>query len=105
MMDLIKKIIELVYYYEADHRAGKPYWCDRAVIGLVVSLIAAALARWGFHLSPDLQASLIASITGIGMLASQHTGIVPKPEAPSPGETEPPPPLTKDELRNLTNLS
>ena len=44
-MDLIKKLIELAYYYRTDEAAGKPYWEDPTVIGLAVSLIAVALTK------------------------------------------------------------
>jgi hypothetical protein len=84
-MWLVKKAIELVYYYEADRKAGKPYWCDPAVVGLGVSLLGTALARWaGVNIDSDLQLKIVGAITGIGALASPHTGIVAKTSPTSP---------------------
>ena len=79
-MDLIKKLIELVYYYRTDEAAGKPYWQDPTVIGLIVSLIGIALARAaGITLDADLQLKTVGVITGIGALLSPHTGVVKHP--------------------------
>ena len=94
MMDLIKKLIELAYYYRTDEAAGKPYWQDPTVIGLVVSLIGIALARAaGITLDADLQLKIVGVITGIGALLSPHTGVVAKaaspPTHPYPGPSAP----------------
>jgi uncharacterized membrane protein len=79
-MDLVKKLIELAYYYRTDEAAGKPYWQDPTVIGLVVSLIALALAKAaGINLDADLQLKIVGVITGIGALLSPHTGVVKHP--------------------------
>ena len=79
-MDLIKKLIELAYYYRTDEAAGKPYWQDPTVIGLVVSLIAIGLARAaGVNLDADLQLKIVGVVTGIGALLSPHTGVVKHP--------------------------
>jgi uncharacterized membrane protein len=79
-MDLIKKLIELAYYYRSDQGAGKPYWLDPTVIGLVVSLIAMALVKAvGITLDADLQLKIVGVVTGIGALLSPHTGVVKHP--------------------------
>ncbi len=78
-MDLIKKLIELVYYYRTDEAAGKPYWQDPTVIGLAVSLIGVALLKFaGVNINSDLQLKIVGVITGIGALLSPHTGVVKK---------------------------
>lgn len=98
-MDLVKKLIELAYYYRTDEAAGKPYWQDPTVIGLVVSLIAVALARAaGINLDADLQLKIVGVVTGIGALLSPHTGVVKKPAKGQVVETLKPP-------ANLSNLS
>jgi uncharacterized membrane protein len=80
-MDLLKKLIELAYYYRTDEAAGKPYWLDPTVIGLAVSLIALALAKAaGIEINADLQLKIVGVITGIGALLSPHTGVVKHPE-------------------------
>jgi uncharacterized membrane protein len=80
MLDLIKKVIELVYYYRKDQAAGKPYWQDPAVIGLVVSLGATeALKYLGVDIGPDLQLKIVGVITGLGAVVSPHTGVVQHP--------------------------
>ncbi len=79
-MDLMKKLIELAYYYRTDQAAGKPYWLDPTVIGLVLSLIATALLKWaGLNLDADLQLKIVGVITGIGALLSPHTGVAKHP--------------------------
>ncbi len=79
-MDLVKKLIELAYYYRTDEAAGKPYWLDPTVIGLAVSLIAMGLLRWaGVNIDADLQLKIVGVITGIGALLSPHTGVVKHP--------------------------
>jgi uncharacterized membrane protein len=79
-MDLIKKLIELAYYYRTDEAAGKPYWTDPTVIGLAVSLIGLALAKAaGIHIDADLQLKIVGVITGIGALLSPHTGVAKHP--------------------------
>ena len=108
-MDLIKKLIELAYYYRQDEASGKPYWCDPTVIALVVSLIATALLKWaGMNLDADLQLKIVGVITGIGALLSPHSGVVKKTPvikpAPDPG------PGAKagtraDDRHNLSSLS
>ncbi len=78
-MSLIKQMIELVYYYRKDQIAGKPYWRDPAVIGLVVSLAATELAKYaGVNIDADLQLKIVGVVTGIGALVSPHTGVVEK---------------------------
>ncbi|MGO9375656.1 MAG: hypothetical protein ACLQBD_26700 [Syntrophobacteraceae bacterium] len=79
-MDLIKKLIELAYYYRSDQGAGKPYWTDPTAIALVVSLIAMALVKAvGITLDADLQLKIVGAVTGIGALLSPHTGVVQHP--------------------------
>ena len=79
-MDLVKKLIELVYYYRQDQAAGKPYWNDPAVIGLVLSLVATEIAKYfGLVIDPALQLKIVGVITGIGALVSPHTGVVQRP--------------------------
>jgi len=79
-MALLKKLIELAYYYRTDEAAGKPYWLDPTVIGLAVSLIALALAKAaGIEINADLQLKIVGVITGIGALLSPHTGVVKHP--------------------------
>jgi uncharacterized membrane protein len=96
IMEIIKWIFNLIFTYEADAKAGKPYWTDPAFIGLVVSIIATELAKYaGIHVDADLQLKIVGSITGIGMLVSPHTGVVKKPDATPP----------KPDEHNLTNLS
>ena len=83
MIDLIKKLVELVYYYRQDEAAGKPYWQDPAVIGLVVSLAATELAKYmGVTLDGDLQVKIVGVVTGIGAALLPHTGIKKAPPAP-----------------------
>ncbi len=80
MMDLIKKLIELVYYYRKDKGEGKPYWRDPAAVGLVVSLISTALLKYAnVAIDSDLQLKIVAAATGIGALFSPHTGVKEKP--------------------------
>ncbi len=96
-MNLIKQLIELVYYYRQDSAHGKPYWTDPAVIGLVVSLAATELAKYaGLQIDSALQLKIVGVITGIGVAVSPHTGIKQKPAAPS----QPDPPKV-----DLTGLS
>jgi uncharacterized membrane protein len=79
-MDVLKKLIELAYYYRTDEKDGKPYWRDPAVIGLVVSLVALALAKAaGINIDADLQLKIVGVVTGIGALLSPQTGIVKHP--------------------------
>ena len=79
-MDLIKKLIELAYYYRTDEAAGKPYWLDPTVIGLVLSLIATALLKFaGVNIDSDLQLKIVGVITGVGALLSPATGVVKHP--------------------------
>jgi hypothetical protein len=79
-MDFVKWLFNLAYYYEADKKAGKPYWTDPAFVGLVISIIATEAAKYaGLHVDADLQLKIVGSITGIGVLFSPHTGIKPKP--------------------------
>lgn len=79
-MDLIKKLIELVYYYRVNQATGEPYWQDPAVIGLVMSLTATELAKYfGLVVDPALQLKIVGVITGIGALVSPHTGIAQHP--------------------------
>jgi hypothetical protein len=80
-MDLFKKLIELAYYYRTDQAAGKPYWLDPTVIGLVVSLLAMAALRFaGVHIDADLQLKIVGVATGLGAVFSPHTGVVKHPE-------------------------
>ncbi|MGA2401448.1 MAG: hypothetical protein ABSG91_07050 [Syntrophobacteraceae bacterium] len=80
-MNFVKQIIELVYYYRKDQAAGKPYWQDPAVIGLVLSLGATELAKYfGVAIGPELQLKIVGVITGIGALVSPQTGIQQHPQ-------------------------
>ena len=82
-MDWIKRLIELVYYYEADKKAGKPYWRDPAFLGLVLSVACTEFAKYcGVLVDTDLQAKIIGVIVGVGMLVSPHTGV--KKNSPRP---------------------
>lgn len=95
-MDLIKKLIDLIFYYQKDKADGRPYWKDPAVIGLVVSLAATELYKlYGLNLDADLQLKIVGVVTGVGALFSPHTGIVEKsaPVKPSAMDT--------DQLREL----
>ena len=95
MWDLMKKAFELIFYYERDAKAGKPYWQDPAVIALAVSLLATGLLKYaGMNIDSDLQLKIVGAVTGIGALVSPHTGIKQKPAAPA-----------KAEEHNLTSLS
>jgi len=94
-MDLIKKLIELAYYYRQDEAAGKPYWRDPAVIGLVVSIAATEFAKYlGVIVDADLQLKIVGVITGIGALISPHTGFVQR----KPGSAD-------QDRHNLSSLS
>jgi len=86
-MDPIKKIIDLIFYFEQDASHGKPYWQDPAVIGLAVSLLATGLARWaGVNIDSDFQVKIVGAAAGIGALFSPHTGVIRKPDAPKNDE-------------------
>jgi uncharacterized membrane protein len=79
-MDLFKKLIDLIFYFERDKAAGKPYWQDPALIGLVLSFACTELAKlYGLHVDADLQLKIVGVVTGIGALLSPHTGVVAKP--------------------------
>jgi uncharacterized membrane protein len=94
-MEFIKWIVGLVYYYEADAKAGKPYWQDPAFVGLAVSILATELLKFaGININSDLQLKIVGVITGVGALLSPHTGIKQKPPATPPSDQH-----------NLTNLS
>lgn len=94
-MDLVKKIIELLFYFEQDKSHGKPYWRDPTVIGLAVSLAGTGLLKYaGVNIDSDLQLKIVGTVTGIGALFSPHTGIVAK-KAAAP---------KKEEEHNLTGL-
>jgi uncharacterized membrane protein len=83
-MDLIKKLFDLIVYYRQDEAAGKPYWRDPAVIGLVISLLATVLLKWaGIDIDSGLQLKIVGVITGIGALVSPHTGIAKAPAGPA----------------------
>jgi hypothetical protein len=97
-MGIVKQLIELVYYYRQDTDHGKPYWQDRAFIGLVLSLTATELAKYaGIQIDADLQLKIVGVITGIGVALSPHTGIKKAPPAPAPP--------TQDASHNLGSLS
>ncbi len=99
-MDLIKKLIELAYYYRTDEAAGRPYWTDPTVIALVVSLLAMIAAKaLGVNINADLQLKIVGVITGIGALLSPHTGVV-KHSADKATET-----AKQVQQANLSNLS
>jgi hypothetical protein len=90
---MIKDLIEAVYYYREDSAKGVPYWHDTTLIGIVVGVVCAAVAKYtGAVVDPNLQGAMIGVITGIGALLSPHTGIMAKPTA-------------KIEEHNLTSLS
>lgn len=83
MINTIKQLIELVYYYRVDVSNGVPYWRDTTVIALVVSLIATQLANYcGVSIDSDLQLKIVGVVTGIGALFSPHTGLVKVKETP-----------------------
>ncbi|MGO9020048.1 MAG: hypothetical protein ACLQVJ_17060 [Syntrophobacteraceae bacterium] len=95
-MDFLKWLFKLIFYYEKDKAAGKPYWQDPAAIALLVSIAATEYAKYmGVVVSADLQLKIVGTITGIGALVSPHTGIVAKPMSLAP------PP----DQHNLSNLS
>jgi hypothetical protein len=76
-MQFIKWIFQLIYFYEKDKAAGKPYWLDPATIGLVVSIAGTELLKFtGVNLNSDLQLKIVGVVTGIGALVSPHTGVV-----------------------------
>jgi len=86
-VQFVKWIFQLIFYYEKDKAAGKPYWFDPAFIGLVVSIAGTELAKYaGIAVGADLQLKIVGVITGIGALVSPHTGVVQKkpPPADSP---------------------
>lgn len=79
-MELLKWLVNLIFYYEADAKAGKPYWQDPAFIGLVVSMTATETAKcFGVHIDADLQLKIVGSITGLGVVFSPHTGVKKAP--------------------------
>jgi hypothetical protein len=81
-MDAVKKLIELIYYYQKDQNAGKPYWKDPVVVSLIVSFAATELMKYaGIHVDADLQLKIVGVVTGIGALFSPHTGVVARPPA------------------------
>lgn len=93
---MVKQLIELVYYYRAGQAAGKPYWQDPTVIGLIVGILAAQFAKYmGVAVSADLQVAIVSVVTGIGALLSPQTGIK---KLPAPASKA-------DASRNLTSLS
>jgi hypothetical protein len=82
-MDFVKWLFNLAYYYEADKKAGKPYWTDPAFVGLVISIIATEAAKYaGLHVDADLQLKIVGAVTGLGVLFSPHTGVKAKPADP-----------------------
>jgi hypothetical protein len=93
-MQFIKWLFQLIFYYEKDRAAGKPYWLDPACIGLVVSIAATELAKYaGVAVDGDLQLKIVGVITGIGALVSPQTGVVQH----KPANVDP----DKDKLPNL----
>ncbi|MGA3113495.1 MAG: hypothetical protein ABSF90_03575 [Syntrophobacteraceae bacterium] len=103
-MEIIKWFFNLIFYYEKDKAAGKPYWYDPAVIALVVSSAATEYAKYcGVIVSPDLQLKIVGTITGIGALVSPHTGVVQHPVEKAAEVAK----QTAQDVQqhNLTNLS
>ncbi len=102
-MELIKKLIELAWYYELDSKNGKPYWRDPTIIGLAVGIAATEYAKYcGVVVSTDLQLKIVGTITGIGALLSPHTGVVAKKPDPATEAKQ----VAKDvQEHNLTSLS
>ncbi len=95
-MELIKKLIELVYYYKKDSISGLPYWQDPTLIGAALGVVCTELAKvYGLHVDADLQLKIVGVITGVGALLSPHTGIKQKPVSSAP----------KPEEHNLSSLS
>jgi hypothetical protein len=84
-MNIVKQLIELVYYYRQDTAHGKPYWLDPAFLALVVSLLATILARCaGIGIDADLQVKIVGVATGIGVALSPHTGVKKLVSPPAP---------------------
>ncbi len=78
---MFKDLFEAIYYYEEDHKSGRPFWQDKRLITLVVSTLVLVLARFaGIRIDPDLQASFVAVATGIAMLVHPGTGVKAKPK-------------------------
>ncbi|MFZ0931238.1 MAG: hypothetical protein WAN11_21710 [Syntrophobacteraceae bacterium] len=101
-MEFIKWLFKLIFYYEKDKAAGKPYWQDPAAIALVVSIAATEYAKYmGVVVTPDLQLKIVGTITGIGALVSPHTGIVAK----KTDSVEHKPSSVPQDDHNLTNMS
>ena len=78
---MLSKILDLIWYYEKDKRNGVPYWLDPTLIGAAVGLVSSLVAQhFGLQINSDLQLKIIGVTTGIGALASPHTGFVAKPD-------------------------
>ena len=75
-MDLIKKLIELVYYYRVNQATGKPLLAGpgRYRAGDVSDSNGACEKYFGLVVDPALQLKIVGVITGIGALVSPHTG-------------------------------
>jgi len=79
-MELIKKLIELAYYYKTDESAGKPYWEDTKLVGLIVGMIATETAKFlSVSIDADLQLKIVAVFVGLGALADKRTGLAKHP--------------------------
>jgi hypothetical protein len=80
MGDLLKKLIELAFYYRTDEAKGVPYWKDASFLGTAVGVIAALVLRFtGLVIDHDLQVAIVGVGVGLGQLLNSRTGVKPHP--------------------------
>lgn len=97
MGDLLKKLIELAYYYRSDEAKGVPYWKDASFLGTAVGVVSAIVLRTtGLVVNHDLQVAIVGVGVGIGQLLSPRTGVTVHPAQKAAQEVQ---------QANLSNLS
>lgn len=75
--NILKALVELIYYYEIDSTKGVAYWKDPTLISAAISLISMGIVKFfNIDIPLDLQLKIAGVITGIGALLSPYTGIV-----------------------------
>ena len=79
-MDIFWKLINTMYYYKKDQAAGRPYWCDTKLMGLVVGMVATEIGKYcGVQIDSELQIKIVAAAVGLGALFDSKTGIQQDP--------------------------
>ena len=99
-MEAVKWFVQLVYYYKTDQNVGRPYWKDTKLVGLVVSVVSIAVAKYcGVQIDTELQLKIAAVVIGVSTLFDTKLGVKQLPAEKAADATK------AVQEHNLTSLS